>query len=156
MMTADSIITKWGWYSMANVKIKRNMPAILAKVQAGNKAMVAAVTEAVVQYGNKFVREDQGVLRASALIGTAVQDAVNRSDWTPEDKATYSAASGSRPKEGLAIWDTPYAKRVYYTGTPSTDQNPDAAQQWAEKGVCTYKKELDQVAQNAFTKGMKS
>ncbi len=114
---------------MANVKIKRNMPAVLAKVQAGSDAMVIAVTEAVIEYGNIFVREDQGTLRDSALIA-------------------------SRPKEGLAVWDTPYAKRVYYTGTPSTDKNPDASLQWAEKGVRTYKKELDQVAQNAFTKGM--
>ena len=114
---------------MANVKIKRNMPAILAKVQAGSDAMVIAVTEAVIEYGNRFVREDQGTLKDSALIA-------------------------SRPKDGLAIWDTPYAKRVYYTGTPSTDVNPDASLMWAEKGVKTYKKELDGIAQNAFTKGM--
>lgn len=114
---------------MANVKIKRNMPAIRLKAQAGSDAMVIAVTEAVIEYGNIFVREDQGTLKDSALIA-------------------------SRPKEGLAIWDTPYAKRVYYTGAPSTDRNPDASLQWAEKGVRTYKKELDLVAQNAFTKGM--
>lgn len=119
----------WGWYRVATVKIKRDMPAILAKVQAGSDAMVIAVTEAVIEYGNRFVREDQGTLKASAL-------------------------TASRPKEGLAIWDTPYAKRVYYTGTPSTDVNSDASLQWAEKGVKTYKKELDQVAQNAFVKGM--
>lgn len=121
----------WGWYRVATVKIKRDMPAILAKVQAGSDAMVIAVTEAVIEYGNRFVREDQGTLMKSALIK-------------------------SRPKEGLAIWDPGgnYAKRVYYTGTPSTDRNPNASLQWAEKGVRTYKKELDQVAQNAFTKGM--
>lgn len=113
-----------------DIKIKRNTPAILLKLQAGNSGMVAAVTDAVVGYGNIFVREDQGTLKDSALIA-------------------------SRPQEGLAIWDTPYAKRVYYTGTPSTDKNPDASLQWAEKGVRTYKKELDQVAQNAFVKGMK-
>lgn len=112
------------------VKIKRNMPKIVAKIEAGRQAMVEAVTESVVEYGNIFVREDQGTLKDSALIA-------------------------SRPKEGLAIWDTPYAKRMYYTGTPSKDKNPDASLQWAEKGVSTYKKELDQVAQNAFNEGMK-
>ncbi len=112
------------------VKIKRNMPKIMAKVEAGRQSMVEAVTEAVVEYGNIFVREDQGVLKDSALIA-------------------------SRPKEGLAIWDTPYAKRMYYTGTPSKDVNPEASLHWAEKGVSTYKKELDQVAQNAFNEGMK-
>lgn len=91
--------------------------------------MTAAVTEAVIEYGNRFVREDQGTLKDSALIA-------------------------SRPKEGLAIWDTPYAKRAYYTGTPSTSVNPDASLQWTEKGVKTYREELDKTAQNAFAKGM--
>lgn len=116
---------------MMGIKIKRNMPKIMAKITAGNHAMVEAVTESVIEYGNIFVREDQGALKDSALIA-------------------------SRPKEGKAIWDTPYAKRVYYTGTPSKDVNPDASLQWTEKGVKTYKKEIDQVAQNAFNEGMKN
>lgn len=111
------------------VKIKRNMPQIVAKIATGEQAMTEAVTEAVIEYGNIFVREDQGTLKNSALIS-------------------------SRPKEGKAIWDTPYARRNYYTGTPSKDVNPDASLMWAEKGVKTYKKEIDQVGQNAFAKGM--
>ena len=101
------------------------MAAIQAKIKAGNSMMIPAVTESVIEYGNVFVPEDQGTLKDSALIA-------------------------SRPQDGLAIWDTPYAKRRYYTGTPSKDKNL----QWVEKGVNTYKKELDQVAQNAFSKGM--
>lgn len=136
------------------VKIKRNMPQIMAKVEAGRQSMVEAVTEAVVEYGNIFVREDQGVLLASSLIGTTITDSVDQSGWTDEDKKIYASASGSRPKEGKAVWDTPYAKRVYYTGTPSKDVNPDASLHWAKKGVDTHQKELKQVAQNAFNKGM--
>ena len=105
------------------------MPAIQMKIRAGTEAMTIAVTEAVVRYGNVYVREDQGVLKNSALIA-------------------------SRPKEGLAIWDTPYAKRVYYTGTPSKDINPDASLMWAEKGVNENKEAIDQTAQNAFAKWM--
>ena len=112
-----------------SVKIKRNTPQIVARVTSGKQAMVEAVTEAVIKYGNIFVREYQGTLKNSALIK-------------------------SRPKEGLTIWDTPYAKRVYYTGTPSEDVNSEASLMWAEKGVKTYAKELQQVAQNAFNKGM--
>lgn len=115
------------------IKITRNMPQIRAKIEAGTELATIAVTEAVVEYGNIFVREDQGTLKDSALIK-------------------------SRPREGLAIWDPPgnYAKKVYYTGQPSKDKNPQASLMWAEKGVKTYKKELDQIAQNAFTKGMMS
>ena len=29
-------------------------------------------------------------------------------------------------------WNTPYARRVYYTGTPSTNVNPHASLMWAE------------------------
>ena len=113
------------------IKITRNTSAIQMKIKAGESAMIPAVTESVIAYGNIFVREDQGALMDSALIK-------------------------SRPQEGLAIWDPggDYAKKVYYTGIPSKDVNANASLMWAEKGVKTYKKELDQVAQNAFSKGM--
>ncbi len=136
------------------IKIKPNLGKIKAKVTAGTQAMKIAVTESVVEYGNIFVREDQGVLAASALIGTTLPDTVNRTGWSAEDKKNYSSAKGSDPENGKAVWDTPYAKRVYYTGTPSKDKNPDASLMWAQKGVDTYKKELDAVAQNAFEKGL--
>ena len=57
---------------------------------------------------NKYVRIDKGTLR----------------------KSSYSA---SRPDQGLIIWNTPYARRVYYTGTPRTTKNRDASLQWCEK-----------------------
>lgn len=114
---------------MANVKIKRDTARIARRIESGAQAVRTAVTEAVVKYGNLYVRQDQGALKDSALIA-------------------------SRPEDGLAIWDTPYAKRVYYLGEPSKDVNPMASLQWAEKGVKTHRKELDKVAQNAFTKGM--
>lgn len=113
------------------VKIIRNMGGVRAKVEKGKQSMVEAVTEAVISYGNVFVREDQGTLMESALIA-------------------------SRPKDGLAIWDTVYAKRVYEEGTPSKDKNPQASLRWVEKGVNTYKRKLDTVAQKAFEKGMKA
>ena len=97
------------------VKIIRNMGGVRAKVEKGKQSMVEAVTEAVISYGNVFVREDQGTLMESALIA-------------------------SRPKDGLAIWD----------------KNPQASLRWVEKGVNTYKRELDTVAQKAFEKGMKA
>lgn len=42
------------------VKIIRNMGGVRAKVEKGKQSMVEAVTEAVISYGNVFVREDQG------------------------------------------------------------------------------------------------
>ena len=112
-----------------SVKIETNLGKIRAKINAGKQAVTVAVTEAVVEYGNIYVREDQGALKDSALIS-------------------------SNPKEGKAVWDTPYAKRMYYTGTPSHDINPQASLMWAQKGVDTHKKELQLIAQKALEKGM--
>lgn len=115
---------------MANVSVKvtSNKSQIGAKIKAGSKAMTIAVTKAVVAYGNIYVREDQGTLKNSAL-------------------------TKSEPEKGRAIWDTEYAKKMYYTGTPSKDVNPDAALMWADKGVKEHREEIDKIAQNAFEKG---
>ena len=108
---------------MADVKIKVkvdiNSTKINSRVEAGKKAMIISATEAVVKYGNIYVRVDKHKLEESALIASV-------------------------PEKGLAIWDTPYAKKMYYTGTPSKD---------AEKGVKKHRKELNKEAQNAFEKG---
>ena len=105
------------------------MAAIQAKIKAGNSMMIPAVTESVIEYGNVFVPEDQGTLKDSALIA-------------------------SRPQDGLAIWDTPYAKRRYYTGTPSKDKNQNASLQWVEKGVNNLQKGTGSSSADAFSKGM--
>ena len=72
-----------------SVKIKLYEDAIKTRIKSGTELATIAVTEAVVEYGNIFVREDQGTLKDSALIK-------------------------SQPKKGLAIWDTDYAKSVLY------------------------------------------
>ena len=114
---------------MAKITSQKNK--IAKKIQAGSNAMKIAVTEAVIEYGNIYVREDQGTLKDSALIA-------------------------SRPSDGLAIWETPYAKKVYYTGVPSKDVNHNASLMWAEKGVNTNKKEVATIAQKSFTGGIKN
>ena len=44
-----------------------------------------------------------------------------------------SAYTASMLAQGKLIWSTPYARRVYYTGTPSRAQNPAASLRWCEK-----------------------
>lgn len=51
-----------------------------------------------------------------------------------------SLAKSDLPK-GLITWDTPYARRVYYTGTPSTDQNADAELMWVHVARDRYGKD---------------
>lgn len=63
---------------------------------------------------NKHVRMDTGELRDSSL------------------------RASDLPK-GELVWDTPYAKKVYFTGTPSHDRNPDAELMWVHVARDRYK-----------------
>lgn len=36
-------------------------------------------------------------------------------------------------------WNTAYAKRVYYTGTPRKNVNPNASLRWCEKAIRRHK-----------------
>ena len=112
-----------------SVKVTRNKSQIDYRITSGALAATIAATEALITYANIFVREDQGTLKDSSL-------------------------TASRPKEGKAIWDTKYATKVYYTGTPSKDVNKSASLRWADVAKKTYGKDIGKVAQNAFVKGM--
>ena len=41
----------------------------------------------------------------------------------------------------LISWNTGYAKRVYYTGTPRKNVNPNASLRWCEKAIRNHKGE---------------
>jgi len=46
------------------------------------------------------------------------------------------------------VWDTPYAKKVYYTGTPSKARNPNASLRWCEVAKRKHKQEWVDMANN--------
>ena len=71
------------------------------------------VSQQILNDSNIFVREDTGELRRS------------------------SGRGSDRPR-GIIGWDEPYAKRVYFTGRPSTDRNPNASLQWVEVARSRY------------------
>ena len=80
------------------------------------KATVKAryeVSRQILDDSNIFVREDTGELRRSSV-------------------------RGSDLPRGIIGWDEPYAKRVYFTGRPSTDRNPNASLQWVEVARSRY------------------
>lgn len=56
-----------------------------------------------------------------------------------EGELIRSSIRASNIKKGTLIWDTPYAKRVYYTGIPSTDKNENASTLWAHKAATENK-----------------
>lgn len=62
---------------------------------------------------NYFCRQDQGTLIASSYIA-------------------------SQPNDGKLVWDTPYAKRMYFTGQASKDVNQNAEIMWCEKARARF------------------
>ena len=112
------------------VTVKTDLSRIKSRIQAGVEAAEKAVAEQVLNDGNEFVKVDQGTLRDSGRV---------------------------EPYDGVqaATWNTKYAARQYYTGTPSKDVNPNASLQWAEKAKRKYKSDWETVAQKAFEEGMK-
>lgn len=58
--------------------------------------------------------------------------------WSGE---LVSSSKNSRLEKGLLIWDTPYARRVYYLGTPNKRINPNASILWAHKAAAIHGKQ---------------
>ena len=90
--------------------------------------MMEPLSEQILDDCNYFCREDKGTLIQSSQIA-------------------------SIPKQGLLVWNTIYAKRVFYTGTPSTDANPNASLRWAEKGKGTVPRKLGKARPKTVQKG---
>lgn len=76
---------------------------------------------------NRHVRMDQGTLRDSAI-------------------------SHSNLATGELVWNTVYAKRVYFTGTPSTDRNPEAQLMWVHYARDRYGKDWVTLFENLAKK----
>lgn len=53
---------------------------------------------------------------------------------------TGALKNSARVEDGghSITWNTRYAKRVYYTGSPRTNVNPNASLRWCEKGKAAY------------------
>jgi len=87
-----------------------------------------AVQEQIKDDCNRYVKVDQHTLERSA--------------YTEVDGTTLAV-----------IWNTPYARRQYYTGTPSKDVNPNASILWAEKAAAEYKDDWEAAIQKAMKNG---
>lgn len=87
-----------------------------------------AVREQIKDDCNFYVKVDQHILERSA----------------------YTEMDGTTLK---IIWNTPYARRQYYTGTPSHDVNPNASILWAEQAAARYKKEWADMISEAMKNG---
>ena len=102
---------------------------VAARIKSGIDQMIPAVAEQALADCNYFAKRDQGTL-------------------------IESSETASDLKAGELVWDTPYAKRQYYAGTPSKEVNPNASLMWCEKARNTYGKDWQKIAQKQFEEGM--
>ena len=112
-----------------SVTIKTDRARIAARINAGIASAIPAVAEQALADCNEYCRVDQGQLKESSQTASDV-------------------------KEGILVWDKPYARRVYYTGTPSEDQNKNASLMWCDVARDAHGKQWNKIAQEQFEKGM--
>lgn len=92
-----------------HVKIKFNPLAIQQSRQTRFDTVVLPELSALVlNDSNRYCRMQSGRLMASSYIASQLQ-------------------------QGLLVWNTPYAAKVYFTGNPRRNVNPFASLMWFEQ-----------------------
>ena len=98
-----------------NVQIDMNETAILQRLKANSHMAQAWLDKRVVQDCEPFVPMDTGMLAASA-----------------RESSTFGS--------GMIVYNTPYARRLYYgeTFSFSRDRHPKATHHWFEKAKSIF------------------
>jgi len=104
-----------------SIRVVLNIPKIMKRANSLWERNLHALCATIRADANKYVPVDQGTLRQSSY---------------------YS----SQLDKGLIIWNTPYAKRRYYTGHPRRIINPNASILWCEKAKKLHRKQWDSAA----------
>lgn len=113
----------------AKVTVTIDKRRVSARIKSGVERMIPAVAEQALADCNYFAKRDQGTLIESSETASDIQN-------------------------GELVWNTPYAKKQYYTGTPSKDVNPNASLMWCEEAKNAYGPDWQKVAQKQFEEGM--
>jgi hypothetical protein len=114
-----------------NAKIDIDENEIAGRINnAINKAQFALDTQ-VIKDSNYYAPEDTGELMRSAL-------------------------RASQIGKGQVIWDTPYARRLYYNPQYnfSKDKNPNAQGLWFEKAKSVHQRDWANVVQKAVDENL--
>lgn len=109
----------------SGVKFICDKAALLIKLKRAWDASLFPLSYQVLSDCNEYVKVDQNVLRGSSYIASDL-------------------------KKGRLVWNTPYARRQYYTGTPNKEKNPNASVLWCEKAYHAYRKDWALLAQKLF------
>jgi hypothetical protein len=103
------------------------LSGVSAAVQQMVKLAQFALDTQVVKDSNKYIPFQEGILRDSAITASAIG-------------------------EGKVIWNTPYARRLYYNPEYkfNKDRNPDAQGLWFEAAKSANKKDWEKIANQAI------
>ena len=110
------------------VKIDFDTSKIIKDYDKLTEKGVETLSQQVLKDSNFYVRKDSGLLETSSI-------------------------KASNTKKGEVVWNTPYAKRVYYTGNPSKDVNSNASLMWFEKAKSKYWKDWINIVSKIIMKG---
>lgn len=105
------------------VKITFDKSRCVARVKDAWTKGLPLLTEEIKNDCNEYCKEREGTLKMSSDIH-------------------------SRPKDGVIVWQTPYARRQYWEiRTAYTDKNPLATWRWAEVAKRNHKAKWERQAQ---------
>ena len=112
------------------VRIDINTSKIVGKVKNAWRAALYPLSEQVLTDCNEFCKKENG-----HLIG--------------------SSQTNSRPREGVLVWKTDYARRQYWEiRTASHDENPRATWRWCEAAKRAYKKDWEKLAEKMMKENL--
>ena len=92
----------------SGMTVRLNPAELAARLNARWKRGLPALAAQVLEDCNVYARDHTGAL-------------------------IQSSRGASDLKAGRLVWRTPYARRVYYKGTPSRLHNPAASLRWCER-----------------------
>lgn len=105
-----------------NIKVTLKKHDVMMKVQTASKKALPIVTTEFLKDANAYAREDTGELIRSSI-------------------------KASELEKGIVRWRTPYARIVYYTGTPVREKNRGADLMWAHKADAENRKRYQKLLQ---------
>ena len=115
----------------SRIRVKTDLKKIVPTVKKAVKKGQVAFDEQVLKDSNNYAPMDTGNLINSSL-------------------------TASKIGEGRLIWDTPYAKRLYYNPQYnfSKDKNPQAGGLWYERAKAQHLNEWQKVAEEAIKRNL--
>ena len=112
-----------------------NVAKIASKIKSHIGTLQPILDMQVMKDSNYYAPMDTGNLQASAITGTYFEHPTKALTMPILQSGQMSVTAG----KGKVVWNTPYAKKMYYgVGYNfSKDSNPNAQAKWFEKAKAT-------------------